>query len=191
MERPILFLNACARGDSRTKWLTDRLLGQLNQPFAEVRLSEIAFPLVDEDFLRRRDQLIAARAFDHPAFALARQFAEAECVVIAAPYWDLSFPAALKQYFEQINVVGITFRYTETGMPVGLCRAKRLFYITTAGGYYAPQEYGFGYVKALAQNYYGIQDVRLLEAVGLDIVGADVPAILRDAAAKIPDVLAD
>ena len=111
-------------------------------------------------------------------FDLARQFSDAEEIVIAVPYWDLSFPAALKQYFEQINVTGITFKYTEEGIPVGLCRARRLFYVTTAGGCYVPEEFGFGYIKALAQNFYGIPDIRQIRAVGLDIDGADVNAIL-------------
>ena len=44
----------------------------------------------------------------------------------------------------------------------------------TAGGNYAPEEYGFGYVRAMAQGYYGIGDVKLIQAVGLDIEGADV-----------------
>ena len=114
-------------------------------------------------------------------FALARQFSEAETIVIAAPFWDLSFPAGLKQYLEQINVVGITFRYSEEGIPIGLCKAGSLFYVTTAGGYYVPEEFGFGYVKALAQNYYGIQDVRQISAAGLDIQGADVDAIMKAA----------
>jgi len=38
------------------------------------------------------DALIAAGSFDDPMFALARQFAAADEVVIAAPLWDLSFP---------------------------------------------------------------------------------------------------
>ena len=101
--------------------------------------------------------------------------------MIAAPYWDLSFPAMLKQYLELINVVGITFKYSEEGIPVGLCRANRLYYVTTAGGHYVPEEFGFGYVKALAQNYYGIQDVRQISAVGLDIDKADVDAIMNAA----------
>ena len=105
--------------------------------------------------------------------------------MIAAPYWDLSFPAMLKQYLEQITVVGITFKYSEEGIPLGLCKAKRLFYITTVGGFYAPEEYGFGYVKALAQNYYGIQDVRKIEALGLDIRGANVNTAITSAAAQI------
>ena len=108
--------------------------------------------------------------------------------MIAAPFWDLSFPAALKQYLEQINVTGITFKYAEEGVPIGLCRAKRLFYVTTAGGHYVPEIYGFGYVKALAQDYYGIQDVRKNEAVGLDIDGADVDTIIKPAEEALSDI---
>ena len=178
MEKPVLFINACVRSESRTRRLADRLLAKLNRPYEELRLDKIGFPFTDEEFLKMRDRLISGREFNNVLFDQARKFAEAETIVIAAPYWDLSFPAALKQYFEQINVVGITFKYTEEGIPMGLCKAQKLFYVTTAGGGFAPQEYGFGYVKALAQNFYGIQDVRSVVATGLDINGADVEAIL-------------
>ncbi len=183
----ILFINACVRKESRTRRLADHLLDKLGQPFDEVCLHDIAFPVTDEAFLEMRDRLIAEEDFGNPAFDLARQFSEAETIVIAAPYWDLSFPASLKQYLEQVNVVGITFRYTEEGIPVGLCKAERIYYVTTAGGYYVPADFGFGYVKALAENYYGIHDVRLIEASGLDIYGADVDAILTSAEENISE----
>ena len=96
-----------------------------------------------------------------------------------APYYDLSFPAMLKQYFEQINVLGLTFTYSESGVPTGLCKAKSLYYVTTAGGPIISDDYGFGYVKALANTFYGIEDVKQIKAEGLDIVGADVEAILE------------
>jgi len=188
MERPILFINACVRSDSRTRELAEELLVRLGQPYAEIRLEEMAFPVVNEDYLNQRDRLISKGDFHNPMFELARQFSEAETVVIAAPYWDLSFPAALKQYLEQINVVGITFKYSQEGVPVGLCRANRLFYVTTAGGHYVPEAFGFGYVKALSEGYYGIRDVRKLEVVGLDIAGADVGAIMGAAKARISDM---
>ena len=186
-----LYINACVREASRTARLAGKLLSGLDQLVEEIRVHEYPFPSADEDFLLLRDRLIAENAFGDPVFTLARQFAEAETIVIAAPYWDLSFPAALKQYLEQVNVVGITFRYTEEGIPVGLCRAKKLYYVTTAGGGFAPDEYGFGYVKALAENYYGIHDVRLIKAVGLDIYGADAEAILKAAEDSISDVIAE
>ena len=181
----ILFINACVRADSRTKRLADRFLANRNNAFEEVRPAEIRFPVTDEAFLQERDRLIREGRFDHPAFALARQFAKAKEILIAAPYWDLSFPAALKQYLEQINVVGITFRYTPEGIPEGLCRAQRLTYITTAGGDFCPEEYGFGYVKALAQSFYGIREIRRIQATGLDIDGADTERIMRSAEERI------
>jgi len=181
MEKSILFVNACVRKESRTRRLAGKLLSKLGRPFEEVRLVEIAFPTSNEEYLNKRDQLISKGDWQNPLFDRARQFSEAETIVIAAPYWDLSFPAMLKQYLEQINVVGITFKYSEEGIPIGLCSAKSLYYVTTAGGCYVPEDYGFGYVKALAQNYYGIQDVRKLEAVGLDIEGSDVNAIMISA----------
>lgn len=185
MEKQILYVNACVRKESRTRSLAKKLLARLDMPYEEIRLEDISFPAVTEEYLNTRDQLLSQEAFQDPLFDLARQFSEAETIVIAAPYWDLSFPAMLKQYLEQITVVGITFKYSEKGIPVGLCRAKRLFYVTTAGGFFAPEEYGFGYVKGLAQNYYGIQDVRKVEALGLDIYGADVDAIMTSAADQL------
>ena len=179
MDEPILFINACVRKNSRTKRLADKLLVKLDKPYTELKLSDIEFPKVDEEFLNTRDKLISERHFDAPMFKLASQFAQAETIVIAAPFWDLSFPSVLKQYFEQINVVGITFKYSEDGVPLGLCKANRLFFVTTAGGNHVPEEYGFGYIKALSQGFYNIADVRMIRAVGLDILGADCEAILK------------
>ena len=85
----------------------------------------------------------------------------------------------LKQYFEQINVLGLTFTYSDAGIPQGLCKAKKLYYVTTAGGPVISDEYGFGYVKALAKIFYGIAEVYQIKAEGLDIIGADVEKILN------------
>ncbi len=191
----ILFINACVRAESRTKRLADHLLSALQGSVQEVRseacgvkevrLGELCFPAADEAFLAERDRLLAARQFDAPLFALAHDFAAADTIVIAAPFWDLSFPAALKQYLEQINVVGITFRYAPDGTPEGLCRAEKLYYVTTAGGPIFSDEYGFGYVRALAQGFWGIRDVCCIKAEGLDIVGADTERILQETMAQI------
>ena len=176
----ILFINACVRSDSRTERLAEFLLSKRSEPVTEVLLKDISFPKTDEAFLAERDRLVAAGDFSNPVLSLAVQFSQAERIVIAAPYWDLSFPASLKQYLEQINVTGITFSYAADGTPQGLCHAEQLIYITTSGGHFAPDEYGFGYVKALAQNYYGIQDVQLVKVTGLDLDGADAEQILKE-----------
>lgn len=176
----LLFINACVRKESRTRRLADFVLSKYEETPTELRLSEMSFPATDEAYLLYRDRCIASGDYSDPMFSPAHQFAAAGHIVIAAPYWDLSFPAVLKQYFEHINVLGITFRYTPEGIPQGLCRAKELVYVTTAGGNYVPDEYGFGYVKAMAQCYYGIPEVRMVQALGLDLADADPEQILKE-----------
>ena len=177
----ILFVNACVRKESRTRHLARLVLSRLEGVITEVKPAATTRPIVSEQFILSRNDATARRDFSDSAYAPARQFAEADIIVIAAPYWDLSFPAILKAYFEQINVVGLTFEYTEDGRPQGLCKARRLIYVTTAGGPIISDEYGYGYVKALAQTFYGIEDVIQVKAEGLDVIGADVEEILKKA----------
>ena len=66
-----------------------------------------------------------------------------------------------------------------------MCKAKKLYYVTTAGGFIGQNDFGFAYVNALAQNFFGITEVHRYAAEGLDIFGADVDAILRKAKAEI------
>ena len=181
----ILFINACVRENSRTALLAGRFLAGENDEIREVCLEKVSFPRTDEKFLNWRDSCIDAGDFSDPLFRYALDFAVADEIVIAAPFWDMSFPASLKQYFEHINVQQITFRYTDEGIPEGLCKARKLTYITTAGGPVDSWDYGFGYVKALCNGFYGIDNVELISAEGLDIVGADVEKILKEAGEKI------
>ena len=97
MGRTILFIDACVRKESRTRRLAEKLLLKLDRSYETIRLHEISFPIADEEFLIKRDRLVSEGRLDDAMFDLARQFSEAECIVIAAPYWDLSFPASLKQ----------------------------------------------------------------------------------------------
>ena len=184
MSNKILFINACVRPESRTLRLARRVLGKLEGEIEEVCLNDTPVPALDNAALEKRTEDVKEGRFDEPSMRCARQFSLADTVVIAAPYWDLSFPALLKSYIESINVSGVTFYYGDDGMPHSLCRAKRLIYAATCGGPYIPG-FGFDYVKALATFFYGIEDVRLFKAENLDIIGADVEGILAAAEAEI------
>jgi FMN-dependent NADH-azoreductase len=136
-----------------------------------------------------RDSLIKAKNYSHPMFKYAKQFVNADIILISAPYWDLSFPAILKTYIENINVNGITFSYSEKGYPVSLCKAKKLIYVTTSGGPIISDDFGFGYIKSLAENFYGINDINYIKAEGLDIWGANIQETLEEAKKEIDKVL--
>ena len=175
----ILFVNACVRPQSRTKRLAQSVLRKLGGDVKEVNLEREKVSPLNGTMLERRLRLISAGAFDDPMFDLARDFAAAEKIVVAAPYWDLSFPALLKCYIEQISVIGLTFAYDDAGRPYGLCKADRLVYVTTSGGPMFNEDVGFGYIKSLAQNFYGIRNVSCLKAENLDLIGADAESILQ------------
>lgn len=180
-EQKILFVNACIRKNSRTRFLAEQVIRQLNGTVIEVNPVTATEPITSEEFIINRADATGKMDFADPAYAPARQFAEADIILVAAPYWDLSFPAILKAYFEQVNVLGLTFEYTEEGFPRGLCKARKLIYVTTAGGPIISDEYGYGYVKSLAQGFYGIADVCQVKAEKLDVIGADVEGILNKA----------
>ncbi len=187
--KKILYVNAALRSESRTAALALYSAKKLDGEVKELRLCEKPFPVLNSELLSFRDKAIAAGDFSDKLFEPARLFAEADEILIAAPYYDLSFPAALKQFFEQINIIGLTFAYDEQGRAYSLCRAKRLIYVTTAGGSIVSDEYGFGYVKALAGYFYGIDSCIYIKAEGLDIAGADVDEILNKARLDIDRLL--
>ena len=183
----VLFLNACVRPGSRTLELAETLLPKLQGQIQEVRLQELSLPVLDLKELEKRSQAAQGNDLSDPAFDFAREFASADTIVIAAPYWDLMFPAVLKSYLEHITVSGITFRYSDQGRPVSLCRAKKLYYVTTAGGFIGAHDFGFSYVEALAKNFFGIREIHRYAAEGLDIFGTDVEQIMSKAKAEIAE----
>ena len=185
----ILFVNACVRPKSRTYELARDVLSRLSGQVEEIRLDQEAIPVLDGTQLEHRNELLATGAFSDPMFRFAHQFAQADTIVIAAPYWDLAFPALLKIYLEAVTVTGITFRYTEDGRPATLCQAKKLIYVTTAGGPILDFNFGFDYVSMLARGFYEIPEVLCLKAENLDIIGADVPALLAAAKKQAADLL--
>ena len=181
----ILFVNSCVRKESRTKRLANYLLSKFDDEIKEINLEKENILPLNNETLDLRTKLVESGNFDNPLFDYAKDFAKADTIVIAAPFWDLSFPSSLKCYIEAINVLGLTFGYSAEGVPYGLCKAKKLYYITTAGGKIFNSEFGFGYIKSLCENFYGIKDVVLIKAEELDIIGADVENIIKKAESEI------
>ncbi|HHU23279.1 MAG TPA: ACP phosphodiesterase [Clostridiales bacterium] len=146
--KKILFIDATVRKDSRTKILAEHLLGKLGGEVERVILSDENIAPLDEEMLNKRTQWVQEEDYADPYFRYTKQFAEADCIGSCPPFWDLSFPAILKEYLESICVTGITFRYTGEGVPRGLCKAKTVYYITTAGGPIYNPEYKFWVYKS-------------------------------------------
>ena len=162
----ILFINACVRENSRTLVLAQKILSDMPGDVVEVNLNKENIQPLNRELLEKRESLLKSGNKNDPIFCYAKQFAKADEIVIAAPFWDLSFPAILKIYMEQVTVAGITFEYAN-GRPCGLCKAKRLTYVTTSGGPIFA-DFGYEYIKALAKNFYGIGETKAYRAMNLD-----------------------
>ena len=180
----ILFINAAVRKNSRTNLLANYVLEKLNRKYNEcninvLNLNEENIQALNATTLQMRDDLILNNDFSHEMFKYAKQFNQADIVLICAPYWDLAFPANLKNYLEQIAVQGINFEYIH-GIPSSFCNIKKLFYVSTSGGPMS-LEFGFNYVKTLAENFYGIKENILFKAEFLDLRNANVDDILTKA----------
>lgn len=188
----LLFVNACVRGEaSRTlaltrQFLTSYLAHHPGDAVVERNLMEDRLQPWYPETLAESAALEKAGRFDQPMFDAARQFVAADKIVVAAPFWELSFPAILKIYLERISVVGLTFGYGADGGSVGYCKAQKLLFVTTRGGDFSdPQtawmETGVNQLKGLCAMY-GIPAFELLCAEGLDDVRNDAKALLAAAA---------
>ena len=182
-----LFLNATTNKNSSTLKLAKHFLSLLDGTVNEVKIHELDIKPFDDDMVNKRFMLAKEGTFDDEIFKYAKEFANADFIVIAAPVWDLSFPSKFKVYIEHVNATGITFKYTEEGIK-GLCKAKSLVYFTTSGGQMI-LDFGYEYVKTLANVLYGIFDVYCFYAEGLDIWGADVNRILDKTLNEIDEFL--
>ena len=179
----ILFINACVRKDSRTLVLAKNVMKDMSGEIIELDLNLENIEPLNRELLEKRDSLLKDGRLDDPMFCYARQFADADEIVIAAPFWDLAFPAKLKIYLEQITVSGITFKYMN-GTPIGLCKAKKLTYVTTSGGPIF-DDFGYAYVKALAQKFYGIEKTEAVRAMNLDVEMISAEELLQKATISV------
>lgn len=167
----LLIVDCCIREEkSATRKLYESYLKSLNRTNWEIEkiylMHENILPLTNND-IKLRDKLLQSSNTEHEIFKYAKQFAAADEIIIAAPYWDLSFPSLLRVYFERISVVGITFDYEGT-KSIGCCKAGKIIYFSTCGGFINGEHLGVEYVKQLAKVF-GINNVEKYIVEGLDI----------------------
>ncbi len=166
----LLVIDACVRQrDSRTLRIAEPIIEALKprfKHFIRYNLPEMDCigPLTPKAFADRGDGNIPEWAKE-----AATRIRQASAIVIAAPFWDMSFPAVLKCFFEQVSLFDITF--TDNGETcVGLCQKAPVIYITTRGmdiptG--SPREQATPSLKALA-SLWGLGEITTIAASNMD-----------------------
>ncbi|MBR0356836.1 MAG: NAD(P)H-dependent oxidoreductase [Clostridia bacterium] len=182
--KTLLYVVCCLRREaSRTRKMAEAFLGNLPKGWRVEKVTLMDEPLLPlmEGGVRQREELLQKGDFSHRRFDYAWQFQKADAILIAAPFYDLSIPALLKVYIENVSVDGITFLCDEQGMR-GNCRASSMTFLTSRGGFYegSPDEMGSRYMEALCR-FFGTGIYRCVAADGVDMDPAKTPAILADA----------
>ena len=179
-----LYIDCCIRGEqSRTKQLAEAFLAVYGarEDVALTRLTLMDEPLIpfSNGFFWQREGLLECGELDHPRFRYAHQFQQAQRIIIAAPFWDLSFPALLKVYIENLCVQGITFDCNEQNGCFGVCNATKMLFLTTRGGALegSEQDNGTKYLSDMAK-FFGIPSFAHIAADALDAGLEPVETIL-------------
>ena len=174
--KTVLFIDSCLKAEeSRTKRIANVFINELRKSdlfYIETVVVD-KIPLVPLGLVeyKHRRRLLDEKKTNDPLFNCAKQFSSADLIVVAAPFWDMSFPAKLKIYFENISVAGFSFVNTPDGNSIGICKAEKMVYITTRGmdicdGHIMEQ--ASPYLKALAM-FFGIKEFEMISAYGTDI----------------------
>jgi len=191
----VLFINCCIRREkSRTYEIAKHFIDSLDKTkynVEELCLMDEPIEYFKDGFFEQRERLIESGDFNHPRFHYAWQFKNADKIVIAAPFWDLSFPALLKVYIENLCVQGITFDCNDTGC-FGACKADKLVYITTRGGIYngSPMEMGAKYIEAMC-GFFGVKYFNCIAADGLDVLVGEFDKIMAETKAEAENIAKD
>ncbi len=163
----LVFIDATMREESRTRRIALPIISELSGRYdiETIRLDGAGFPVVDGRILHDRDCGIVPVEYAD----MSRRIAAADRIVIAAPFWDMSFPSALKVFFENMSLFHITFD-SDDRQCYGLCRCSRVLYITTRGmdihtG--APLEQATPYIRALS-HLWGLGELYVVSAENLD-----------------------
>lgn len=192
----VLFVDSCMKQgeESRTKILCNAFFDELKKVHPEydietVVLKDLDIKPYDMDMVSKRDKVVEAKDWDHPMLKYAKQFSQADRIVIGAPYWDLAFPSLLKVYIEHIFVGGLTFEATEKGL-MGLSKGEKALFIQTAGGYVGENDPGTEYLKYVIKTL-GIEEFTRISADFIDVEGIDVEEKLEEAKTSLKRIASE
>ena len=171
---------------------------QKERPDVEIKkmdLFTLDFPQMDADLVSARGKLAgygytldqlsdAEREKIIKMHALADEFISYDYYVFVSPVWNLSSPAVLKAFLDNLFIAGKTFAHTPDG-PKGLLKNKKAVHIQTRGGQYTgtplqEMESGDRYLK-IALSFLGIEVMDTLIAEGFDLYPQKVPEIIAKA----------
>ncbi len=164
----LLYIDSCIRDEvSRTKKIATPIINKLKERYdvETLVINDLNLTIVKKDLVNKRTNGI----IDEEVLSWANKVSKADRIVIAAPFWDMSIPAALKSFIELCSIINVTFA-SDDKTCFGICNCKKLLYITTRGMNIKTNselDQATPYLKAMSYLW-GLGDVSVVAAYNLD-----------------------
>ena len=171
--KKLLYIDACIRDElSRTKKIAAPIVEALKEKYdvQTIVINDLELSVVQKDLILKR----TGGVIDPMVMSWAESVRDADRIVIAAPFWDMSIPAALKNFLELCSILDVTFK-TDDKICYGNCKSEKLLYITTRGMDISTGdvlEQGSSYLNALSWLW-GMGDLQTISAQNLDYVSEE------------------
>ena len=171
--KKLLYIDACIRDElSRTKKIAAPVVEALKERYdvQTIVINDLNLSVVQKDLILKRTGGI----IDPTVMSWAETVRDADRIVIAAPFWDMSIPAALKNFLELCSILDVTFK-TDDKICYGNCKSEKLLYITTRGMDISTGdilEQGSSYLNALSWLW-GMGTLQTISAQNMDYVSED------------------
>lgn len=171
--KKLLYIDACIRDEeSRTKRIAEPIVAALKEKYdvESLVLNELKLTVVQKDLINERNSGI----IDKTVMSWAEKVRDADRIVIAAPFWDMSIPAALKNFIELCSIFDITFKSNDKTC-YGNCKAEKMLFITTRGMDISTGdelEQATPYLKAVSWLW-GIGPLQVIAAQNMDYVSEE------------------
>ena len=164
----LLYIDSCIRDEvSRTKKIATPIINKLKERYdvETLVINDLNLTIVKKDLVNNRTNGI----IDEEVLSWANKVSKADRIVIAAPFWDMSIPAALKSFIELCSIINVTFA-SDDKTCFGICNCKKLLYITTRGMNIKTNselDQATPYLKAMSYLW-GLGDVSVVAAYNVD-----------------------
>ena len=121
----ISVIDSTIRDESRTRELLNRILDNKDVEFSIYNINKF-------DLIPTNNERFITKGTNETFIKIAKEIASSDGLVIAAPFWDMTYPALLKTFLEELSLYDIMF-IDDGKTCVGISKMKFMLFLTTRG----------------------------------------------------------
>ena len=122
----IAVIDSTIREESRTRKILNNVLKSFDESLFKV------YNINDYDLEVTNSHNFDKKNSEEQFFKIAKEIASYDGLVIAAPFWDMTYPAELKVFIEKLSIFEVMF-IDDGKTCIGISKNKFMLFLTTRG----------------------------------------------------------